>query len=192
MQVSQLTIDNFRGIRKAALQFSGHTLLIDGNNVGKSTICEALDLVLGPDRLNRTPPVEEFDFRNTGYLAEDGETVVPIRIEAILTDLTTGIKTMCAANLEFWHKTDKRLLSEGEIAAADDPNVELCLRLITIAKYDVDDDQFVARTVYGRGEEDAEGEPKPIPPRQAAHRLLVSAHHPHRITRAQPGARHAA
>ena len=165
MQVSQLTIDNFRGIRKAALQFSGHTLLIGGNNVGKSTICEALDLVLGPDRLNRTPPVEEFDFRNAGYLAEDGETVVPIRIEAILTDLTTDIKTMCAANLEFWHKTDKRLLAEGEVAAADDPNVELCLRLITIAKYDVDDDQFVARTVYGRGEEDAEGEPKPIPPR---------------------------
>ena len=83
MQVSQLSIDNFRGIRKAMLQFSGHTLLIGGNNVGKSTMCEALDLVLGPDRLNRTPPVEEFDFRNAGYLAEDGETVVPIRIEGI-------------------------------------------------------------------------------------------------------------
>lgn len=165
MRVSQLTIGNFRGIRKAVLQFSGHTLLIGGNNVGKSTICEALDLVLGPDRLNRTPPVEEFDFRNAGYLAADGETAVPIRIEAILTDLTTDIKTMCAANLEFWHKGDKRLLAEFEIAAADDPNVELCLRMITIAKYDVEDDQFVARTVYGRGEEDADGDPKSIPPR---------------------------
>lgn len=165
MRVSQLTIENYRGVRKAVLQFSGHTLLIGGNNVGKSTICEALDLVLGPDRLNRTPPVEEFDFRNAGYLAEDGETVIPIRIEAILTALTEDIKTMCAANLEFWHKVEKRLLGEGEIAVADDPNVELCLRLITIAKYDVDDDQFVARTVYGRGEEDAEGEPKAIPQR---------------------------
>lgn len=165
MRVSQLTIENYRGVRKAVLQFSGHTLLIGGNNVGKSTICEALDLVLGPDRLNRTPPVEEFDFRNAGYLAEDGETVIPIRIEAILTELTEDIKTMCAANLEFWHKVEKRLLGEGEIAAADDPNVELCLRLITIAKYDVEDDQFVARTVYGRGEEDAEGEPKAIPQR---------------------------
>ena len=35
MQVSQLTIDNFRGIRKAALQFSGHTLLIGGNTAGR-------------------------------------------------------------------------------------------------------------------------------------------------------------
>jgi putative ATP-dependent endonuclease of OLD family len=49
MRVSRLSIENFRGIAKAVLHFSGHTLLIGGNNVGKSTICEALDLVLGPD-----------------------------------------------------------------------------------------------------------------------------------------------
>lgn len=165
MRVSELTIENFRGIKKAALQFTGHTLLIGGNNVGKSTVCEALDLVLGPDRLNRSPPVEEFDFRNADYLAADGETPVPIRIEAILTDLTDDIKTICASNLEFWHKVERKLLGEGEIAAADDPNVEFCLRLITIAKYDIEDDQFVARTVYGRGEEDADGEPKAIPSR---------------------------
>jgi putative ATP-dependent endonuclease of OLD family len=165
MQVSRLVIENFRGIKKAELHFSGHVLLIGGNNVGKSTICEALDLVLGPDRLNRAPPVEEFDFRNAGYLAEDRETVTPIRIEAVLTDLTDEIKTLCAANLEFWHKIEQRLLIEGEIGAADDPNVEFCLRLITIAKYDVEDDQFVARTVYGRGEEGADGEPRSIPSR---------------------------
>jgi len=70
---------------KAELHFSGHTLLIGGNNVGKSTVCEALDLVLGPDRLYRKPPVEEFDFRNATYLAEDRVTPVPIRIEVILT-----------------------------------------------------------------------------------------------------------
>ena len=103
MRVSKLKIENFRGIKKASLEFTGHTLLIGGNNVGKSTVCEALDLVLGPDRLNRSPPVEEYDFRNAGYLAADGETPVPIRIEAILTALTDDIKAMCAANLEFWH-----------------------------------------------------------------------------------------
>lgn len=165
MRVSRLSIDNFRGIKKAELHFSGHTLLIGGNNVGKSTICEALDLVLGPDRLNRTPPVEEFDFHNAEYLAPDSETAIPIRIEAILTELTDDIKILCAANLEFWHKVERRLLVEGEIAIADDPNVDLCLRLITLARYDVEEDQFVARTVYGRGEEDADGEPKSIPTR---------------------------
>lgn len=163
MRVSRLQIENFRGIKEAKLHFSGHTLLIGGNNVGKSTICEALDLVLGPDRLNRTPPVEEFDFRNAGYLHEDGETPVPIRIEVVLIDLTDDIKKLCAANLEFWHKTDKRLLDEGEIGNADDPNVELCLRLVTVAQYDVEEDQFFAKTIYGRSDDDDDADPRSIP-----------------------------
>lgn len=163
MRVSRLQIENFRGIKAATLYFSGHTLLIGGNNVGKSTICEALDLVLGPDRLNRTPPVEEFDFRNAGYLQDDGETPVPIRIEAVLIGLTDDIKQLCAANLEFWHKTEKRLLGEGEIGNADDPNVELCLRLITVAQYDVEEDQFYAKTIYGRSDDDEDADPRSIP-----------------------------
>lgn len=54
MKVVRLCISNFRGIKSATLLFDGHTLLVGSNNVGKSSICEALDLVLGPDRLNRT------------------------------------------------------------------------------------------------------------------------------------------
>lgn len=163
MRVSRLLIKNFRGIREAELHFSGHTLLIGGNNVGKSTICEALDLVLGPDRLNRTPPVEEFDFYNAGYLNEEGETPVPIRIETVLVDLTDDIKQLCAANLEFWHKIENRLLGDGEIGNADDPNVELCLRMITVAQYDVDEDQFFAKTIYGRSDDDNDNDPRSVP-----------------------------
>lgn len=163
MRVQRLQIENFRGISKAELHFTGHTLLIGGNNVGKSTICEALDLVLGSDRLNRNPPVDEFDFRNAGYLADDGETSVPLRIEAVLVDLTTDIKKLCAANLEFWHDPDRRLLGAGEIANVDDPNVQPCLRLITVASYDVEEDQFFAKTIYGRSDDDAGAEPKSIP-----------------------------
>lgn len=163
MRVSRLSIENFRGIAKAELHFTGHTLLVGGNNVGKSTICEALDLVLGPDRLNRTPPVEEFDFRNASYLAADGETPIPIRIEAVLTDLTEDIRNMCAASLEFWHKAQHRLLGEGEVELVDHPDVEPCLRLVTSARYDIEEDQFVARTTYGRANEEPGEEPKPIP-----------------------------
>ncbi len=54
MKITRLTIENFRGVSKTEIEFSGHTLLVGGNNVGKSTICEALDLVLEPDRLFRT------------------------------------------------------------------------------------------------------------------------------------------
>ena len=45
MKVVRLTISNFRGIKSAELLFDGHTLMVGSNNVGKSTLCEALDLV---------------------------------------------------------------------------------------------------------------------------------------------------
>jgi putative ATP-dependent endonuclease of OLD family len=64
MKVVRLTIDNFRGIQHAELLFDGHTLFVGSNNVGKSTVCEALELALSPDRLNRNPPIDEFDFYN--------------------------------------------------------------------------------------------------------------------------------
>ena len=44
-------------------------MLISDNNTGKTTILEALDLALGPDRLNRTPPVDEHDFYQGQYVA---------------------------------------------------------------------------------------------------------------------------
>lgn len=165
MRVTQMKIENFRGIKSATLNFDGHTLIIGGNNVGKSTICEALDLVLGPDRLSRTSPVEEFDFFNAKYLAEDGTTPIPLRIDAVLTDLTGDIQSLCASNLEFWEKNEKRLLAEGEVKATDNASVELCLRLTTIAHYDPEEDQFVARTIYTGTEGESEEEPKSIPNR---------------------------
>ena len=70
MKISQLWIENFRGIRKASLLFPDHAVLIGDNNVGKSTILEALDLAMGPDRLSRPSPIDEHDFHLGRYLAE--------------------------------------------------------------------------------------------------------------------------
>ena len=53
MRVARLKITNFKGVKSSELFFEGHTLLIGMNNVGKSTVCEALELVLGLDRLKR-------------------------------------------------------------------------------------------------------------------------------------------
>ena len=103
MRVLQLKIENFRGIKSADLTFDGHTLLVGGNNVGKSTVCDALDLVLGPDRLGRFPPVEEFDFYNAEYLAEDGVTPKPLRIAVMLVDLSAEVERTCFAHTELWH-----------------------------------------------------------------------------------------
>lgn len=171
MKVVRLTIANFRGIRSAELFFNGHTLMVGTNNVGKSTICEALDLVLGPDRLNRLPPVDEFDFYNATYLTPpevEGEKPqsVPLRIEAVLVDLSGEIDNKCGGNAEFWHLKEQRILGPGEIAAANPPDVTPCLRIETLGKYDPDEDEFVAKTYFSHSPDAAIGEltavPKPI------------------------------
>lgn len=73
MKVCRIEISNFRGIRSATILLPKHTVLIGDNNTGKTTILEALDLVLGPDRLNRTPPIDEHDFYQGRYITHDAE-----------------------------------------------------------------------------------------------------------------------
>jgi putative ATP-dependent endonuclease of OLD family len=70
MQVARIAIYNFRGIKEAELNLVQHAVLLGDNNTGKTTVLEAMDLVLGPDRLNRTPPIDEHDFFLGRYLAE--------------------------------------------------------------------------------------------------------------------------
>ncbi|CAE6503415.1 Recombination protein F [Nitrosomonas nitrosa] len=153
MKIVNLIITNFRGIKNAEFQFDGHCLLVGPNNVGKSTICEALDLVLGPDRISRFPPIEEFDFHNAQYIAEsnvegvDFETV-PIRIEVILTELSEEVENRCGQHLEFWNTEEKCLLKTGEAEEANPPKVVSCLRLETLGGYNVDEDEFEAQTYY--------------------------------------------
>jgi putative ATP-dependent endonuclease of OLD family len=171
LKVVRLKIGNFRGIESAELYFEGHTLMVGTNNVGKSTICEALDLVLGPDRLNRFPPIDEFDFYNATYLTPpeaEGEKSqsVPLRIEAVLVELSGEIDNKRGGNVEFWHLKEQRVLGPGEIAAANPPDVTPCLRIETIGKYDPDEDEFVAKTYFSHSPDATIGEltavPKPI------------------------------
>ena len=68
MKISSLKIRNFRGIKSADLRFPDHVVLIGDNNTGKSTVLEAIDLVLGPDRLSRGAPIDEHDFYLGRYL----------------------------------------------------------------------------------------------------------------------------
>lgn len=69
MRVHSLSVTNFRGIKSATICLPAHAVLIGDNNTGKSSVLEAIDLVLGPDRLSRRPPVDEHDFFEGRYLA---------------------------------------------------------------------------------------------------------------------------
>lgn len=78
MQIALLKIENFRGIRSGTVQFRDPTVLIGPNNSGKTTIIEALALVLGRERLVRT--LTEHDF-----FGSDPQPADRIRILATIT-----------------------------------------------------------------------------------------------------------
>lgn len=77
LQICRLSIKNFRGIQDSTIVFPKHAVLLGDNNTGKTTVLEAIDLVLGPDRLNRTPPIDEHDFYQGKYIAEAQSSTTP-------------------------------------------------------------------------------------------------------------------
>lgn len=60
MRVSNLKIENFRGVRSGFIRFGEHPVFVGDNNTGKTTLIEALALLLGRDRLVRE--LTEHDF----------------------------------------------------------------------------------------------------------------------------------
>src|SRR5258708_37083741 len=54
MQIADLRIENFRGIKTGHVRFGKHNVLIGPNNCGKPTVIEALALVFGRDRMGRS------------------------------------------------------------------------------------------------------------------------------------------
>ena len=96
MQIVQLRIENFRGIREASIEFGSHTVFVGPNNCGKTTIIEALALLLGRDRMVRT--LTEHDFHGSNPQAAD-------RIKLVST--LTGFRNDDPAEHPDWFRDDR-------------------------------------------------------------------------------------
>lgn len=150
MRVRHLRIRNFRGIEDSEIHFKTHTLLVGGNNAGKSTICEALDLVLGPERLYRRPVVDEHDFYLGRYADAVGEPV-EIRIDVILTQLTPEERRRFGdQHLRLWDDKAGEFIDEGDSGAdrSGDEGVDWALPVCFIGRYDREEDDFIGETFF--------------------------------------------
>jgi putative ATP-dependent endonuclease of OLD family len=149
MRVRRLNITNFRGVSQGRVDFAGHTLLVGGNNIGKSTVCEALDLVLGPERLFRRPVVDEHDFHCGRYLDAAGAPI-EIHIEAILVELSEEATRRFGGHLRRWNDRAGTFVDDGEdgLDQADGPGVVWALPLVFFGRYDRDEDDFVGNTFF--------------------------------------------
>ncbi len=150
MKVRFVRIKNFRGIEDGEVSFTSHTLLVGGNNAGKSTVCEALDLVLGPDRLYRRPVIDEHDFYRGRYIDDDG-IPVEIRIDVVLTDLAPEERRRFGdQHLRLWDDVAGEFIDEGEdgVDRSTEDGVDWALPVCFIGRYDREEDDFTGQTFF--------------------------------------------
>ncbi len=149
MKVKRLTISNFRGVAHGVVHLAGHTLLVGGNNVGKSTVCEALDLVLGPERLYRRPVIDEHDFHCGRYLDDEKEPI-EVRIEAVLTDLPQEAELRFHRHLRRWDDGTRDFADQGAGGPGDGDGAQKrwALPVVFIGRYDKAEDDFVGNTFF--------------------------------------------
>lgn len=148
MIIRKLTIQNFRGVREANLTFTRHALLVGPNNVGKSTVLEALDLLLGPNRTNRADALDEHDFFESRYLKVGDEPRPEIVIEGVLTDLSEDAQRVFRSHLEWWDENTSRLLTAQELRGSTPDQSSPAVRVRFRGWYDQEEDQFRTRSEF--------------------------------------------
>ena len=180
MQIIKLKINNFRGIKSADILLPKHGVLIGDNNIGKTTILEALDLVLGPDRLNQYPPIDEHDFfqgqyrkstifstdsmvenNNNSALGENSQKISKniesdviatprIEIEVIVIDLNEQQVATFGDYIEFWDLKSQTLYSQENLIKVDSDHITTALRISFHGWYDEEEDDFRGKTYFTR------------------------------------------
>jgi len=167
--VCRISISNFRGISKAIILLPKQAVFIGDNNTGKTTILEALDLTLGPDRLNRRPPIDEHDFYQGQYLAkqdisvenegddvDEANTSVAqadvhlIKIEVVIAELSEEQKARFGDYIEFWNSHVDEFYDEPNPAGVDPEHIAEALRVTFHGSYDSEEDDFEGKTYFTR------------------------------------------
>jgi putative ATP-dependent endonuclease of OLD family len=160
MQIVRVRVCNFRGIKKGEVHLDGHSVLVGDNNAGKSTLLEAIDLVLGPERLARRPVIDEHDFHAGFYVDVSAREVVPIQIEVVIAELTLEQQRHFRDHVEWWDSVSRTLLVGPPAEGTEKPEVAPVLRVFFNGWYDVEEDDFKGDTFYAIPELQEGGYPR--------------------------------
>ncbi len=146
---------------------------------------EAIDLVLGPDRLNRRPPIDEHDFHLGKYFAETSTAVlqsaaitepaasapgeggavqevvaekVPAQIvvEVTITNMSEEQQARFVDYVEWWNKDANTFYDEPAPEGIDAASITAALRVTFIGQYDADEDDFEGNTFFTRSLSESE------------------------------------
>ena len=148
MRVVHLRIQNFRSIESAQLLLPRNVVFVGDNNSGKSTILEAIDLVLGPARMNQRPVIDEHDFYEGQYTSEDEDTSNEIRIEATVVGLNEEQEGRFVEHIEFWDTENECVLDGPPADQTAAETVAPALRVVFVGRYDDEEDDFEGQTYF--------------------------------------------
>ncbi|HMT04073.1 MAG TPA: AAA family ATPase [Solirubrobacterales bacterium] len=107
MHIRRLTIERYRGIRHLELIPGLRTVILGPQNAGKSSVLEALDLLLHHGYGRRRPDPTEIDYFERD--PTDG-----FEIEAVIGGLSKGFAAEVAPHLEGWNSRDEELFAETD------------------------------------------------------------------------------
>jgi putative ATP-dependent endonuclease of OLD family len=153
MKVARLIVQNFRGIKECKLFFLDHVVLVGDNNVGKSTLLEAIDLALGPDRLNHHPKIDEHDFFLGNYIGTENEPKKEVRVEACVMGLNEEQQARFKDYIEWWN-TNTKVFQDAPIGGVDHADVYTAIRVTFVGYYDPEEDDFKGETYFSRSLEE--------------------------------------
>ena len=134
MRVSKLIIEGFRGANLAEILLSPHTVLIGANNSGKTTIIEALALLLGRDRLVRR--LTEHDFFGSNPTEASRITIIATITDFPQNDIDHNQAWFgMDAGVDKWLDSVTGVLHE----APDDPSWRLSVQIGFAARFDLEE-----------------------------------------------------
>jgi putative ATP-dependent endonuclease of the OLD family len=107
MRIRHLNIERFRGIRELAFCPGPTTIILGPNNAGKSSVLEALDLLLHSGLGRTRPSPTEID-----YYSRDPSA--GFAIEAVIGGLPVDFVAQVHEHLEGWNSADELVVPEPD------------------------------------------------------------------------------
>lgn len=148
MRIVRVVIDNFRTIKNLTFHPSQHNILIGQVNAGKSTLLNALAIVLDPDTSRRFQVVDEMDFYGR-KLVDTDDKPISLSIEVTLAGCSGSEKDVFLDFWEPWNDKAKELVEDADdIKILDDDRYEFAFRMAFRAAYDPDEEGFSCSWYY--------------------------------------------
>jgi putative ATP-dependent endonuclease of OLD family len=173
MNIERIRISHFRAVESLELFPQKNNVLLGPNNTGKTAVLEALNLLLNPDFAMRSTTINENDFYGRIYKRElspaeessgrdeavpqdytqqqngrNSESQPEIRIEAVLSQLTTEEEDFFRDHLVPWKRETREVVENADAGVDPFDGAVTAIRVAFQGRYDSAEDDFACRTFF--------------------------------------------